>query len=289
MGNTLKLTNSIHLECRSLTASAITGTEYTVLVATSSNDRRIYAFGMSSTDANTQSLRIYLNNGSTSSLAALWTTGGVSANAGNSSTTAPLDILGLSRSAPLFGKMKDVMGVPYFNLPKNWSITAIYGGTQLTSPEALTFISYGEVYDGTAHRFTSGSFVQAATYSNATGTTEKDLISSAVYDRRIYSISAVNTDVTARVMSVKLRKDGTSYLLYTVNIPANSGNTTSLKSIDIFREDSSMSGAFFSKNYEPDQGYYFNLPAGWALTGTLAAPPAGTSTIAIISEGEKYE
>lgn len=289
MGNTLKLTNSIHLECTAFTASAITGREYTILSATSSSDRRIYALSMSSTDANSQSMQVFLNNGSTSSIAALWTTGGVGANLGNSTTTAPLDILELGRSAPLFAQMIDVMGVKYFNLPKNWSITALYGGTQLSAGEALTFTSYGEVYDGTAHRFTSGAFVQAATYSNAGGTTERDLISSAAYDRRIYTMAASNTDVTARAMAIKLRKDGTSYLLYTANIPASSGNSTTIVQTDLFRDSISMSDPIFQKTYEPDQGFYFNLPAGWAITGTLASAPAIGSTITIISEGENYE
>ena len=289
MGNTINLTNSIHLECTALTASAITGTQYTVLAATTSSDRRIYALGMSSTDANTQNIRVYLNDGTTSYLAALWTTGQVAANVGNSSTAAPLDILGLSRSTGLFGKMKDVTGVPYLNLPKNWSIKALYGGTQMTSPETITFTSYGEIYDGIQHRFTSGSFLQVATYSNAGGTTERDLISSAGYDRRIYSISATNTDVTARIINIKLRKSGTSYLLYTVNIPASSGNSVTIKPVDLFRDDSSLSGPFFAKTYEPDQGFYFNLPAGWALTGTLVSAPAISSTITITSGGDKYE
>lgn len=287
MGTTLKLTNSMHLECTAFTASAITGREYTIVAATSSSDRRIYALSMSSTDANTQSLQVFLNNGVTSSIAALWTTGGVGANLGNTTTTAPLDILDLGRSAPLLGKMFDVMGVPYFNLPKNWSITALYGGTQLSGTEALTFASYGEAYDGTSHRFTSGTDMQTTTYVNAGGTTEKDLVSSAAYDRRLYSISAVNTDVTARTMNVKLNKDGKSHLLYTVNIPANSGNTTALTPEDIFRD--SMSDPIFQKTYEPDQGFYFNLPAGWAITGTLTSAPAIGSTITATSKADTYE
>lgn len=287
MGNTLKLTNSMHLECVALTASAITGREYTIVAATSSSDRRIYALSMSSTDANTQSLKVFLNNGSTSSIAALWTTGGVGANLGNSTTLAPLDILDLGRSAPLFGKMIDVMGVNYFNLPKNWSMTALYGGTQLSGTEALTFTSYGEAYDGTSHRFTSGTDIQATTYVNAGGTTEKDLVSSAAYDRRLYSISAVNTDVTARVMNIKLKDATRSYLIYTVNIPANSGNTTALTPEDIFRD--SMSDPVFQKTYEPDQGFYFNLPAGWAVTGTLTSAPAIGSTITVTSKADTYE
>lgn len=284
---TLKLTNSIHLECTAFTASAITGREYTIVAATSSSDRRIYALSMSSTDANTQSLQVFLNNGATSSIAALWTTGGVGANLGNATTTAPLDIMALGRSAPLLGKMFDVMGVPYFNLPKNWSITALYGGTQLSGTEALTFASYGEIYDGVSHRFTSRTYIQTATYSNTGGTTERDLMSATAYDRRLYSISAVNTDVTARTMAVKLNKDGKSHLLYTVNIPANSGNTTTIASVDIFRD--SMSDPIFQKTYEPDQGFYFNLPTGWSVTGTLTSAPAIGSTITIISKADTYE
>ena len=88
-------------------------------------------------------------------------------------------------------------------------------------------------------------------------------------------------------MNIKLKDATRSYLLYTINLPANSGNTTALTPVDIFRD--TMSEPIFQKTYEPDQGFYFNLPAGWALTGTLTSAPAIGSTITITSKADTYE
>jgi hypothetical protein len=136
MGNTLKLTNSLHLECISLTASAVPNTEYTVLNADSNNDRRIYGFAISTSDANTQNIRLFFNDG-VASYVVLFKS--LPANSGNSISVSPLDLQGESLASSILGKRIDVMGVSYFNLPKTWSLKALYTGTQLSGVEAITF------------------------------------------------------------------------------------------------------------------------------------------------------
>lgn len=288
MGQTLTLTNSMYLECTSLTASAIVNTQYTVVAPDPTADRRIYSLMISSTDANAQNIRFFLYDGTNSYVASFVP---LPANSGNSISVAPVDVLGRSTNLALFGKRVDTTGAQYFNLPKNWSIKALYitGGIQLSGTEALTFVSHGEKYGGTTHNFTSKEFQQTVILTNATGTTETTLLSSAAYDRRLYTISGTNTDTTARTLSIKLNNGSNSYLLYTVSILANSGNLTTTRAYDIFEEPNGFSGAIFQKTYETDGGFYFNLPAGWSITGTLAAPPAIGSTITIKSSGDTYE
>lgn len=286
MANTLKLTSSLHLECVSLTASATPNTEYTIISSNANYDRRIYSLGVSTTDANTQNIVVYLSDGSTSyqvSRIAL------AANSGNSITIGPVDLLGDPLASPIFGKRADVMGVYYFNLPKGWSIKALYTGTQLSGTEAIAFTSHGEVYDGGTHKFTSKAFDQTAVLTNATGSTETNLLTSVAYDRRVYLITAASTDSTARTLSIKLKSGSSSYLLYTLSILANSGNATTVAATDIFYDTNGLSVPFFAKTYEPDGGYYFNLPAGWSITGTIAGSIAIGSSITIKTSGDTYE
>ena len=286
MGQTLTLTNSMYLECTSLTASALPNTQYDVIAADPNVDRRIYSLMMSSTDANTQNIRFFLNDGTDSYVASYVP---LTANSGNSISTGPVDVLGRSTNLGLFGKRADTTGAQYFNLPKNWSIRALYTGIQPSAGEALTFISHGEKYGSVTHVFTSKEFEQSVILTNATGTAETTLLSSVAYDRRLYTISATTTDSTARTLAIKLNNGSDSYLLYTVSILANSGNSTTIRAYDLFEDPNGFSGSIFQKTYETDGGFYFNLPAGWSITGTFAGPPAIGATITIKSSGDTYE
>lgn len=285
MANTLTLTNTQYLGCISLTASAVPNTQYTVLSADANNDRRIYGLVVTTTDANTQNIILYLNDGVGTYQVSY---NSLTANSGGSGV-APLDLQGNSLNRSILGKRLDVMGVSYFNLPKGWSFRALYTGTQLSGVEKVNFISHGELYDGVTQEYTSTAFQQTATFSNATGTTEKDLLTSVVYDRRVYGISAVSTDNTTRILSVYLKSGSTSNLIYTVNILANSGNTTTNKPVDIFADVNGYSNAYFTKKYEPDGSFYFDLPAGWSITAAFVGAVAIGSLVTIKTIGDSYE
>lgn len=286
MGQTLKLTNSMHLECKSLTASALPNTQYTVLSANAGTDIRIYSLAISTTDANLQNIRLFLDDGTSSYVASYFS---LPANSGNNISTGTFDAFGYTQALPIFGKRMDTMSVCYFNLPKGWSIKALYTGTQLSGTEVMTFISHGEKYGGNTHIFTSKEFQQTVVLTNSTGSTETTLLSASLYDRRIYSISATSTDVTARTLAIGLKNESNNYLVYTASILASSGNLTSVRAYDIFDDPNGFSGAVFMKTYETDGGFYFNLPAGWSITGTFATAPAIGSTITIKTLGDTYE
>ena len=286
MATSQTLTSTIHMECISLTASSAANTIYPVISATSSFDRRIYGLAVSSTSANTQTMKVYLNNGTTDFQVSQFS---LAANSGNSISVGPYDIFADTNTNAIFSKRSDVIGVFYFNLPKNWSIRASYG-TTLTAPAALSFISQGEVYDSNTIEFTSKSFSQSATFSNTIGTTETDILSSVSYDRRVYAINATSTDATARTLALKLNNGTSSYLLYTISILANAGNTGAIKPIDIFYDTNFFGTAYFSQLAEPASGqYYFNIPAGWKLTGTFAVGVSAGSLITIETIGDTYE
>jgi hypothetical protein len=249
-------------------------------------DRRIYGISVASTDANTQGganiPKVYLSDGVNSYQVSAKT---ITANYGNTITNGPVDILGDTNALPIFNKRCDITGVYYFNLPKNWSIKFNYVTTFDLSTDSLVFTSFGEIYDSNTIRLTSNTFEQTATFSTATGTNEVTLLSSSQYDRRIYGISAASTDGTARTMAVKLKYGNTNYLLYTISILANSGNTTTIAPTDIFYN--ALTIGLFIKTYEPDGTYYFNLPSGWSITGTLAVQTTATITVKTI--GDTYE
>lgn len=283
MANSITLSNSIYLNCAPFTASSAPGI-YTVVPANNTYDRRIYGLTVTNTSAN-------VHNNCT-----LWVSDGTNnyqlgiinlpANAGANATTGSLDIFNNSSfSGILTYSMSDSMGIYYFNLPKTWSMKFTYTNT-ISAGNTLTFTSFGEIYDGSTIEFTSNTFQQTATFSAATGTATKDLVSSVAYDRRIYGISATSTDATARTMTIRLSNAGNSYLIYTISILANSGNTTAIAAQDLFYEGF-ISGLFVKVADPEGVSYYFNLPAGWSITGALSSTAAGTITMKII--GETYE
>lgn len=281
MADSLRLSNTMHLECISLTASSSSGTAYTIVSATSSYDRRIYGISIANTSAvNHLTCTLWLSDGTTN-----YQMGriDVAANSGNSTTISAVDLFTNSVfSGLLTYSMADNMGVWYFNLPKTWSMKFTYTNT-LSAGNEMTFTSFGEVYDGYNIKNTSSAFEQTATFSNATGTNTIDLVSSSVYDRRIYGLSATSTDGTARTMTIKLNKGTNSYLLYTESILANSGNSTTISSEDIFY-DALIQGLFVRTSDSEGACYYFNLPAGWSITGKLSGSTTGVITIKTIGE-----
>ena len=284
MANQLTLTNTPYLYCISLTSSSSANTAYTIVPSDSTYDRRIYGLSITNTSAvNHLACTLWLSNGTTDYQMGLVQ---INANSGNSISVGSTDVFTNSVfSGLLTFAMADNMGVWYFNLPKTWSLKFTYTNT-LSAGNAMTFTTFGEKYDGITHKFTSKPFQQTATFSSTTGTRTVNLVDSVAYDRRIYGISATSTDVTARTMAFGLTNSGTNYLIYTESILANSGNTTTIAAEDVFY-DTYIQGLFL-RTADPDGiSYFFNLPAGWGITGTLAASTTGTITMKII--GDTYE
>jgi hypothetical protein len=283
MADKLTLTNSIYLNCVSFTASSPAGI-YTIVPADNTYDRRIYGISATNTSANVHlSCTLWLSDGTKNYQMGVLD---LPANAGSSISVGALDIFTNAVFAGILTySMADTMGVYYFNLPKTWSLKFTYTNT-ITAGNTLAFTTFGEKYDGITTIHTSRTFQQTATFSNATGTSTINLVSSAAYDRRICGISATSTDATARTMSIRLNNGTTSYLIYTVSVLANSGNSTTIAAQDLFYE-SFIAGLFVRVADSEGVSYYFNLPAGWSINASLSVATAGVITMKII--GETYE
>ena len=281
MADFLTLTNSMYLECVSLTASSSSNTPYTIASSDSNYDRRIYGINVTNTSAvNHLSCTLWLSDGVTNYQIGKIT---VNANTGNSISISPVDLFTNSSFRGLLTySMADNVGVWYFNLPKNWQLKFTYTNTLSTGNE-MSFITFGEYYDGVNIRHTSETFQQVATFSSSTSTNTIELLSPSDKDRRIYGFSYTSTDATARTATLKLSDGVNSYLIYTKSFLANSGNSTSVSAGDVFY-DTYISGLFIRSADTEGACFYFNLPAGWSITGKLSASTTGLINTKIFGE-----
>jgi hypothetical protein len=143
MANNLTFTSAPFLQ--GLTASSAnssTNTRYTILTADATYDRRIYGISIVNTSAaSAQTVTIWLNDGTVSYQVFVLN---VPLNSGNSTTVAAVDIMGSVYGASVLQKQRDANGVPYFNLPKTWSVQYQYNNALSTS--ALYLLVFGETY-----------------------------------------------------------------------------------------------------------------------------------------------
>ena len=121
---------------------SVANTQYDITGATTSYDRRIYGINVTNTFASAETITVLLNDGTYKrQLFQL----SVAASSGNSTSVGSVDLLGSSLGAGIFQKQKDANGIPYFNLPTGWSVSASYG-TTLTGASLLIFTTFGETY-----------------------------------------------------------------------------------------------------------------------------------------------
>ena len=138
--------------------------------------------------------------------------------------------------------------------------------------------------------FTSDSFLNAiiaSTASNSSANVRFDILAAdATYPRRIYGISITTSDAAPQTVKFHLHDGSTAFQLYTLNIPANSGNTTALASIDAF--GSVLGSSLFQKQRDANGVPYFNIPATWKLQMEYATAFTTTETMSIFVFGETY-
>jgi hypothetical protein len=141
----------------------------------------------------------------------------------------------------------------------------------------------------TSLTFTSAAFLQAtlATASQTTNTKFDILASDATYSRRLYGIGVANTLGSAETVKFHLTSATTStaYQLYTLNVPASSGNTTTAANVDAF--GSVYGGSIFNKQRDANGVPYFNIPANWKLQAEFNTALT-SATMSIIVFGETY-
>lgn len=283
MATNLTLTNSLFISATGFGSANSSGTAYTIVPSDSDYDRRIYGMNVTNTSSvNHLNCTLWLSDGTSN-----YQMGriNINANVGNSISIGATDLFSNSTFQDMLTySMCDTMSVYYFNLPKTWSLKFTYTNT-LSAGNTMSFVTFGEVYGGNTTNHTSEPFSQVTSITNATGTAYVSLLDSSPSDRRIYSINATSTDVTARPMAIYLNDGTTNHLIYTENILANAGNATTIATEDLFY-DAFAQGLFVRNADSEGLAYYFNIPAGYSLVGKLGASTAGTINIQV--RGEIY-
>jgi hypothetical protein len=125
-----------------------------------------------------------------------------------------------------------------------------------------------------------------ATASAVANTKYTILSSDATNARRIYGISIACTFSSAETVTMWLNDGTTSYQAFMLNVPANSGNTTSAASVDI--QGNLYGAALFQKQRDANGVPYFNLPAGWSIQYSFNTTLTTTATIWLVVFGETY-
>jgi len=139
----------------------------------------------------------------------------------------------------------------------------------------------------TSLTFTSAGFLQAtnATASIATNTKFDILAADASYTRRIYGVSVTQTLASAQTMKFHLVNGANVYQIFTLNVPASAGNSTTVASVDIF--GNVYGAALFNKQRDSNGVPYFNLPANWKMQTEFNTALTG-ATMSVFVFGETY-
>ena len=140
----------------------------------------------------------------------------------------------------------------------------------------------------TSLTFTSTGFMQGSTYSVSTSANTKyDILSSdATYTRRIYGVSVTSTDAGAQTLKFHLNDGSASYQVFTLNIPLNSGNSTTVAAVDAF--GSVYGASVFQKQRDANGVPYFNIPNGWKLQMEYNTALLAAEGLFVLVFGETY-
>ena len=129
------------MQSKGITSSIAINTQFEVL-SSSTSDRRLYGFAILTDDINTQTVKVYLNDGV--SILQVCTVS-ITASAGTNATVAIADVFSSTTAQSVFQKRVDPNGLAYFNLPAGWSIQMEYS-TELAAGETITTHIFGEIY-----------------------------------------------------------------------------------------------------------------------------------------------
>jgi hypothetical protein len=130
------------MQCTTSTASRTGGSIYDILSTTSSVDRKIYGINVVSTDNAANPIKLFINDGT---YRILISNVNIPANSGNNVSTSAVNVMTSTMGEAALCKNRDMNGIPYFNLPKNWKMEMSYATTPGAGESIYTFV-YGEYY-----------------------------------------------------------------------------------------------------------------------------------------------
>lgn len=133
---------------------------------------------------------------------------------------------------------------------------------------------------------TNQSFTGETQFLAADTTTKKTLVSNnGTNHKRVYGITGYCSDVTARPIMFYLSDGITDFLVWTSNIPANSGAATNVGLTDLLDANST---SVIYHHYDANYNLYFDLPIGWSLKGSLVSSVSSPYNVTITTKGEIY-
>ena len=113
--------------------------------------------------------------------------------------------------------------------------------------------------------------------------TLKTLYTAATNGSKIESIRISSTDGTARDIQLYVTVSGTDYLLGTVSVPANSGNTNALATVDMLNS-SNMN----MMNTDINGNRYLYLETGFVLKAKTTSTVSASKAVQFFINGGDY-
>ena len=123
----------------------------------------------------------------------------------------------------------------------------------------------------------------AVAIANADGSTIKTICSGATNGTKIESLIVSSTDTSARDVTLYMTISSVNYILGTVSIPANSGNTNALVSIDILR-NAQIPGLAYDSN----SNKYLYVGSGTTLGIAALTTITSAKNIFAIAQGGDF-
>jgi hypothetical protein len=114
-------------------------------------------------------------------------------------------------------------------------------------------------------------------------TTKKTLVTGGTNGTKIEGINVNSDDTSAKTLLLYLSDGTTDYLLSWVNIPANSGFTTSIPAVAVLQ--STQLPVF---DYDSNGNKVFYLKAGWSIKVAAQATLTSAKTFNIVAFGTDF-
>jgi hypothetical protein len=123
---------------------------------------------------------------------------------------------------------------------------------------------------------------EAVQILNATGTSAVTLYTAGANGSKIENIICTSTDTIAHTIQLSVTISAVTYILTTINIPANSGNTTVLPSISL------INNAQIVLAKDPNGNPYLYLGAGAVLKVSAAVTVTSPDVLSFVTNGGDF-
>jgi len=122
-----------------------------------------------------------------------------------------------------------------------------------------------------------------AQIQNADAQTVKTLVTGGTNGTKIESLNASSSDTTSRDVAIYLTVSSTNYLLGTISIPLNSGNTNAIVSVDILR-----SAQIPALAYDANGNKYLYVANGATLGVSALTTVTAGKAIQFVAQGGNF-